>query len=280
MTRIAFIAGLEHSGTTLLDFIVGGGTESVALGEVSSFIDSESRAIFLSRFGRFEDAHLCSCGKRHETCDMWAPVVDYMSENPSSDLVARYGEVIDSAVRNFGHEVVLSDSSKSVRALKTALEAAKGRPDTDIRVLFAIKDVRSFVASITQTRQLGFRGQILCFRWWQGGNQEIFSFLESTGVPYLVVFYEALCLRTRPTVDRICQFLGIRPDSYFDTLNAKLAHQRSHICMGNTDMAFRNRDEIRYDCRWFNHPSVNFLYCCELKARRINARLLTEHLQV
>jgi hypothetical protein len=53
------IAGLEHSGTTLLDFIIGGGAEAVAVGEVSSFINSEARANFLSKFEAFEDAHLC-----------------------------------------------------------------------------------------------------------------------------------------------------------------------------------------------------------------------------
>jgi hypothetical protein len=76
------IAGLEHSGTTLLDFIIGGGAEAVAVGEVSSFINSEARANFLSKFEAFEDAHLCSCGKRHRDCNVWSAVVRYVDENP------------------------------------------------------------------------------------------------------------------------------------------------------------------------------------------------------
>ena len=280
MTKIVFIAGLEHSGTTLLDFIVGAGREAVALGEVSSFINSEARASFLSRFAVFDDAHLCSCGKRHQDCNVWSPVVQYISENPSSDLVMRYKKVIESVERNFGNDIVLSDSSKSISALSTALEAVKERPGTDVRVLFAIKDVRSFVTSITQARKLGLRGQFSCFRWWRGGNMQILSFLKHSGVSYRVVLYEALCLRTRSTVESIYKFLGITSESHVEALRTKLRHERSHICMGNADMVFRNSDEIRYDCRWFNKLSINLLYGTVPLARQMNERLLAEHLRV
>jgi hypothetical protein len=87
MVKIVFIAGLEHSGTTLLDFLVGGSMGAVALGEVSSFINSETRTNFLSRFGQYEDAHLRSCGKQHEKCPVWSDVVRYISDNPDSSLV-------------------------------------------------------------------------------------------------------------------------------------------------------------------------------------------------
>ena len=50
----------------------------------------------LHAFAGFEDAHLCSCGKRHQDCNVWSPVVQYISENPSSDLLMRYKKVIES----------------------------------------------------------------------------------------------------------------------------------------------------------------------------------------
>ena len=280
MTKIVFIAGLEHSGTTILDVLVGGGTGAVALGEVSSFINSETRGSFLSRFGHFEDAHLCSCGKRHDECLVWSDVVRYISENPTSDLVMRYRKVAESVERNFGTDLMLSDSSKSIGALGTVLEVAQGRPGTEVRILLAVKDVRSFVSSMTQVRKLNVRGQFSCFRWWRGGNAQFLSFLETSGIPYHVVLYEALCLRTRLTIKGIREFLGVKGEDCVDGPQLRHARERAHICAGNADMVFRNRDEIRYDCRWFNQMSINMLYGLSREPRRMNQQFLAEHLQI
>ena len=172
MVKIVFIAGLEHSGTTLLDFLVGGGMGGVALGEVSSFINSETRARFVSRFGHHDDAYLCSCGEHHQDCPVWGNVVRYIDENPDSSLTMRYRKVIESVEQNLGSDALMSDSSKSISSLKTLLDTVRGRPETEVKILSAVKDVRAFVSSMTQVRKLSLRGSFSCFRWWHGANTE------------------------------------------------------------------------------------------------------------
>jgi hypothetical protein len=174
----------------------------------------------------------------------------------------------------------VSDSSKSISALKTLLEAAEGRPGTEVTILLAIKDVRAFVSSMTHVRKLNLRGRFSCFRWWHGGNNQLLSCLQVSGIPYHVVLYEALCLRTRYTVAEIRNFLGINSECAEDMLQLRKAREYAHICAGNSDMVFRNRDEIRYDCRWFNQFSINVLYGLSISARRMNQQLLSDHLGI
>jgi hypothetical protein len=192
----------------------------------------------------------------------------------------RYRKVIESVEQNFGTNAVMSDSSKSIGALKTLLDAVRDRPETDVRILLSLKDARAFVSSMTQARKLSLRGQFSCFRWWQGANAQWLSFLQASGMPYHVVLYEALCLRTQSTMSKIHDFLELDGDSFEASKQLGTMQMRAHICAGNSDMVFRNRDEIRYDCRWFNQLSVNMLYGIAISPRRMNKQLLADHLGI
>jgi hypothetical protein len=127
-----FIASLGHSGSTLLDLMLGSHPRLVSLGEVHATI---ARAA--------EKQNVCTCGKAAEECPIWGPVLAATRQDPRRP----YGELdalVQERVRAVcGDGVAPVDSSKHVPAL-AALPDERRRA---LRVVFLVKDVRSFVAS-------------------------------------------------------------------------------------------------------------------------------------
>jgi len=62
VTKLIYIGGYGHSGSTLLEYLLAASSEIVACGEVSSV---------LRQRGRKED---CTCGKPAAACPLWGPL--------------------------------------------------------------------------------------------------------------------------------------------------------------------------------------------------------------
>lgn len=65
LNQTVYIAGAGHSGSTLLDMLLGGHSQIVTLGEVHRLYISANKSA---------DPHLCSCGEHVLTCTFWAGV--------------------------------------------------------------------------------------------------------------------------------------------------------------------------------------------------------------
>ncbi len=72
---IIYIAGLGHSGSTILDLILGCHSDIVGLGEIMPFIRRKDRTPDLNS--------TCSCGKKGYDCYFWSEVEKHIlnSEN-------------------------------------------------------------------------------------------------------------------------------------------------------------------------------------------------------
>lgn len=103
-----YIAGRGHSGSTLLELLLGGHPDLVAMGEV------EKLGL---QFARKEDARypgLCSCGQRPQACPIWAAVAAAIKERHGADLtkdpfsfrLSDVGREEDDGVRAFGDWLV------------------------------------------------------------------------------------------------------------------------------------------------------------------------------
>ncbi|MCF8227260.1 MAG: hypothetical protein K9J30_15395 [Bacteroidales bacterium] len=66
MSKIIYIAGFGHSGSTILDMSLGTLPGVIGLGELKTLMDDQSR-----------DRHftsVCSCGKKATECPVWKGV--------------------------------------------------------------------------------------------------------------------------------------------------------------------------------------------------------------
>jgi len=132
MKNYVFIASLSHSGSTLVDLLVGAHSSAVSLGEIHSTIRKLS-----------EPQKDCTCGKAAEECDIWGELLnEYRSDN--SMPYSKAYQILSNAVTDqYGTQVTIVDSSKKIVALKEAMALFR----ENLKILHLIRDVRGFVHS-------------------------------------------------------------------------------------------------------------------------------------
>lgn len=254
--NLVFIAGLYHSGSTLLDIILGQHSQIVGLGEID-------RTLTLG------PEPMCSCGQLSETCPFWKQVLQKLNGQPKDDLHARMNIVLKSFQGVFGEEKILIDSSKNLEALHV-LQKTEG---ISLKVIHLIRDVRGWTLSLldrdrkdqeqkrSRTTSSGrniingwspniravTRSAPVRFLQWYRTNKLIERFLISNNIPTLHVGYEELVLCTEQMLFTIWDFLGVEGDDSIKPLSVS----NSHIVRGNQMRYDKDkRKAITYDSRW------------------------------
>ncbi len=266
MQRVVFIASLSHSGSTLLDLILGGHPRFVGLGEVARVLEAGPSGLEKTR------QVLCSCGSRMEECDFWSKVADGLQTSRDLGLDEKYRLVLETFASMFGPEHVLVDSSKYIPPLRMLHQDDQ----IDLRVLYMIKDVRAYVVSqVDDARResFGFRKRIPAyhFREWHQGNQRIQRFLAEHDIRHFQLGYEELCLHPKAMIEKICGFLGESPVPSMTALQ----DSSSHVIRGNRMRSQpEKRQRISYDHRWFRRnewilPAALFPNIMRYNAREV-----------
>lgn len=240
---VVFIASLGHSGSTLLDLMLGAHPRFVGLGEVNTL---------LSRGGDSPSfTGTCSCGRDASECEFWAPVARRIHAEAGAGPARRYRIVLETFADLFGPDVIPVDSSKYIPALGRLLADV----DADVRVLLLLKDVRNFMVSVLQAavrnrtperdrRRMSPSG---AFRYWYRHNRAMQRFVAAQGMPVFQLGYEELCLATEPIAQGICRFLDVP----FDSAMLDPRSSRSHALRGNRMRHQPEKAVVRYDLRWF-----------------------------
>ncbi len=268
--KFIYIAGIEHSGTTLTEQLLGSHPHVLSLGEINSFFSTSHMRNYMARWGSHDDVSMCSCGEEWSQCAFWAERTHLNGLNSTLPAREKYQLLIEDIDKHFGPDVVVTDSSKSLAGLTALHEASQslGKVVTDIGVVFTVKDPRSFAASMK--RKTGDSSLLAAYRamnLWTAGNQEILGYIEEKSMPMVLNLYEHLCLDPLTQINSVFRRLGT---SEVDALD--ISHQKSHIAMGNKDFLMRNRLQIRYDQRWFLDNRILAAYLLNGKARALNRR--------
>jgi hypothetical protein len=268
--QFIYVAGLEHSGTTLLAHLLGAHPATLCLGEVAIFFSPTSMRQFMSRWGKYPDAQLCSCGKSWDDCEFWGDLMPLCGLRSEAPLLEKYAELVRH-VHAIKPGAIVIDSSKGLSTLDQALVPLLKLklPIETFSVALALKDVRSFTASIAarDERSPSVLSNLRTFNWWLGENRKFLQLLDRNDVPVDMVLYEALCADPGPCLRPILRRHGLDPD-----VPADVSHNRSHIVIGNKSF-LRRRDRVVYDQRWFGEDSIHWAYLLHRSARRFNARI-------
>ena len=137
MRKVVFVASLAHSGSTLLDLVLGGHSRCVGLGEVVF-------ALGPGPYGLEKTLQsLCSCGRGVQDCPFWAKVVSELDTGETLDVQDTYRVVLDAFDRVFGPDIIAVDSSKTLGALQALCADAS----VDLSVIHLLRDVRSSTIS-------------------------------------------------------------------------------------------------------------------------------------
>lgn len=270
--KLVYIAGLEHSGTTLLGQLLAAHPAALGLGEIASFFSPEHMRRYLERWGHCDDCRRCSCGRDWDECDFWGPIGGLSGARSDAPLVEKYERLIASVRARLPQVRMIVDSSKSAETLAALLGHREqiGLRREDIVVVHAVKDVRGFAASVARKAGAGagLLSDLRTFNWWLGVNRRIREMASAEGGVSTLALYERVCANPREAVRGIFALCGeSAPDE------VTVAHHRSHIAMGNRNFLERNRDAVSYDSRWFTDDTILLAYLVHRRARRFNKEL-------
>ncbi len=239
--KVIYIAGLGHSGTTILDMLLGAHPDIVGLGEVKATLQQNFEDIHKKKV-----IHICSCGKDMSECDFWSGFMKLnVSENAS--FVNRYENLLRYALNTKGIKIIL-DSSKNSNSYLEFLKT-----NYDLRVIFIVRDFRSWIYSrFTRTKMPVL---YLGYRWWLE-NLKIMFKIKKMGIDFQVVGYEELCVFPEFILNKICSFSGID----FSPAMLSPDNTGSHIVLGNIARVDKDkRSKIFYDMRWMVSTRLNLL---------------------
>ena len=239
---IIYIIGRGHSGTTVLDAILGNSDHIESVGELVSG---------LSRW----PAEMCSCGKCVDSCQFWQSVTEYYSDHRKSRRYSyEFSEMCNILVSNAkitklvkvllnitkkqqsinDSEDLLFDSiyhgsnKQDVYILDSSKEMTRGlallKRRLDVKLIHLIRDPRSIVSSYRYRLKKGmpfklFRKQyfpktyiypliylIIAFTWliWNASIDLMAIFYPSR---ILRIKYEDIISSTNTTIDNIAEFI-------------------------------------------------------------------------
>lgn len=236
--RAVLIASLSHSGSTLLDLLLGSNSRMCSLGEVhESFRGMGS-----------EPPNPCTCGQHVDSCVVWGHMRELWRADPGISYREFHAALIDRVHECLGPGTIPIDSSKHLLSFR-ALE--DGGLD-GVRVLFLMKDVRSLAESMGRWKfdwhERYKRNMLYNVLRWFFANRKLLRFVREANLPVMHIGYEELCFRPALLLRTACEFLGVEFQE--SMLTPEAAH--SHMLEGNR-MRFNpdKRGGITYDPRWF-----------------------------
>ncbi|MGC5197281.1 hypothetical protein [Aphanothece microscopica] len=269
--KFIYIVGLEHSGTTLTNHLLSAHPKVLGLGEVSQFFSPGHMNNYVAQWGGYQGATLCSCLEDWNQCEFWRNMIDLCGLNSNIPLVSKYKSLVTYVRATQGEDAIIVDSSKVVATLQMLSENFSEifMPHDVLRVIFSIKDVRSFSASMV-SRPRGKRSLISvwrAFNYWLGANKIILRYLVSGRVDFRFSLYESLCFSPSDFLNEQLSALGLRQEEG----ELSISRSSSHIAMGNKNFLMRNRARIRYDSRWLCDDLINLVYLAHFRARAFNS---------
>ena len=245
---LLLVRGLGHSGSTLLDLVLGGHPSVVGLGEAS-------RVLFDASADEFSDYRLkdwslkynipCTCGATVDQCFVWSRFFSGLNDVKGMPFENRFSRLMfpllsESTkwiVESYQSDELLLDFRRSGRA---------------VRVIHLVRDARSWVHSEARRgasrygrgRSAGWRALLR----WMRVNRHWEERLRRSSLSCFRLGYEELALAPEASLKLLCNWLGL--DFCSDMLRPRNS-STSHIIAGNR-MRHKpgGRDLIKYDGAW------------------------------
>jgi hypothetical protein len=196
MTKLIYIGGYGHSGSTLLEYLLTGCPELLACGEVASVVRDRLKK------------QQCTCGRRSEACPIWSqalssgtPLSAKTHEALTLALLARAGKRYD----------LMVDSTKTALGHALAPFRLRRALGEDFLLVHLVRDPEAVAWSAikkTERRNMTVNRPLYCARValaWSAANLACESFGLFHPKQYLRLRYEDLVAAPRETLERIFQ---------------------------------------------------------------------------
>ena len=271
------IVSAGHSGSTLLDLILGSQKEIVSVGEIINF-----KRAFLNK-------KLCTCGKILENCEYWSVVIrEYKKfiETDNKTLFNMYAfnsikdRIIfyifnkpsflwtDNEIQQYGlKNYYLLKSIKKVSGKRIIFDSSKDVPKLiklflsglfNIKIIYLFRDGRDNIESIKRKAKDPKREEayyngalfhtisfiVMHFAYWRAirriGRQNT-----------LVIRYKDFAMYPKNVLNHICKFIGV--DFQEETINPQSPNYFStsmHHTTGGNRLRLKYTEKITYKKKW------------------------------
>jgi hypothetical protein len=253
MSKIIYIAGLGHSGSTLLDMSFGTLSGVIGLGELKTIMDDKTRNKHYSS--------MCSCGKQAKECEVWKEIPNLIKNK--SGYAEKIEAILEFLKNLYGKDIAIVDSSKNSYPYIEYL-----KDNHDLQLIFLTRDIRSW----SYSRHLSSGKTVLYFIFrWYFENLKLLTRIKDMGAKISTVGYEELSLYPEQVLRGLTAEAGLK----YDDRMLQPGLTQSHIISGNiARVDSEKRKKWVYDARWFTSIRVLLNAPVYLLFYRINRKLV------
>lgn len=198
MPKVIFIGGTNHSGSTMLDLMLGNCKHCFACGEIYAY------------FRPWSDHHhnpTCAC-KGGDNCNLWSKVKELGGE-----------EELYSIISQQWNKEIISDSSKRISWFKDQ-QNWNASSDLEIKKILIFKHPLHYTYSYKKRNHSVHQ----CGKNWNDYNNNFLKAFPST----YVISYKDLATNPEATLKKACKVLGIK---YFEN-KEKYWNKEHHLLFG------------------------------------------------
>ena len=262
--RVIYVAGVSHTGSTLLGHILGELEETCYAGEIRN---TWQRGILENR--------ICTCDARFAECAFWQTVIEHLpfaAERQAEKLSALHREAVRPSLVFPFRSTEMKQVDRSAFAAPTeALYSAAGDvagvrqlvdssksplyaaflrrlPTIDLRVVHIVRDPRATVYSHLRRHSFGYGETFKLSLWWLRSNVAIEK-LGRSGVPYTRIRYEDFVEDPARSLYQITDALGL-PRSRLPIEGRVARLSKKHIISGNRARGEVGAITLRNDSEW------------------------------
>jgi hypothetical protein len=273
--KVIYILGWGHSGSTLLDLVIGSSPNVMSLGEIIFFDYYRDRVHHRKVLRPFD----CTCGSAFHECAFWSKLlampgadtykIVYDVNNgdrliwlwrllrfsvtggrslPPSELLGDDAALL-SAVKDLrgSNTEYLCDSSKDFARLIRLLMM----PRLEIYPIFLVRDMRAVALSYAKKKRhdlglnkMGFYKALFA---WAGVNLVSLAVAGLSRRPLLHISYDLFCRDPRKHISLLNERLGLKidPERHIERINGCVYHN-----VGGNLMRFKKLSAVRLDDQW------------------------------
>jgi len=243
---LVYIAGSSHSGSTLIDLVIGSHTRIESLGEAKKI-----PKILGSLQSGFQPKPVCSCHAPIVDCDFWKSALQFETPDYSQRERITFDSSADLAMARralaFRNKSVLLDSSKNLGRLGFLAQEA-GFSTT---CLHLTRDPRAVAFSAIRKMERADgataknRMRLVCKHAldWSALNQKIRRrYRKKSGLSYLHLRYEDFVFRHEASLSKVLQILDLE----FEPAQVRFRDFTHHNIEGNR-LRLQSDSDIKFD---------------------------------
>lgn len=264
--KVVYIASLGHSGSTLLDKILGSYKNNFSVGELNFwdfYINTENH----NGDKIYHDFKTCSCGSKVINCEFWKKILkkrkylvntrELKNERRSilGFFLFPWKKIENISISNNDYFFLLKDiyyeNLKFNKNFNYIVDSSKFRnklvqliqdKKIDLKIIFLIRDGRGVSYSYEKNENKNF---IWANLYWIWTNLILYKIVKKSKRKFIIFNYDNFAKNPNKNIQKLENFLNLDLSNYVRNINKTVYHN-----IAGNNMRFKKFKGIKYDQKW------------------------------